>query len=281
MREGTDMSGSSQTSQLLRLDTPQGGIAYDVAGDGPLVLCVPGMGELRSSYRKIVPRLLEAGYRVVLMDLRGHGDSDATFSAYGDEATAADMVALITRLGGPALIVGNSMAAGSAVLVAATRPELVSGLVLIGGYVRDPRVSPVMRAVMRIAMAPLWAAATWKAFLPKLYAGAKPDDFADYLGKVVAALKRPGYARALSLTTRTRHKAAEEALPKVTAPALVLMGELDPDFPDPQAEATWTGTALSAEVVMVADSGHYPQSQQPTVVGDTIARFADRVTHRA
>ena len=39
------------------LDRPEGRIAYDVAGSGPLVVCVPGMGELRSSYRATVPAL--------------------------------------------------------------------------------------------------------------------------------------------------------------------------------------------------------------------------------
>jgi pimeloyl-ACP methyl ester carboxylesterase len=66
------------------------------------------------------------------MDLRGHGDSDASFAEYGDEATAGDIEALIAELGGPAVIVGNSLAAGSSVLVAAQHHELASGLVLIG-----------------------------------------------------------------------------------------------------------------------------------------------------
>jgi pimeloyl-ACP methyl ester carboxylesterase len=74
-----------------------------------------------------------AGYRVARTDLRGHGDSDATFSSYGDEETAADVTALICELGGPAVIVGNSMAAGSAVLAAAQHPGLVSDLVLVAG----------------------------------------------------------------------------------------------------------------------------------------------------
>jgi len=45
--------------------------------------------------------LREAGYRVARTDLRGHGDSDSTFTSYGDEDTAADVVALTDGLGGP------------------------------------------------------------------------------------------------------------------------------------------------------------------------------------
>ena len=70
---------TTQTSTLL-LARPEGRIGYDVTGDGPLVVCLPGMGELRSSYRFTVPALAAGGFRVATMDLRGHGDSDATFT---------------------------------------------------------------------------------------------------------------------------------------------------------------------------------------------------------
>ena len=103
-------------------------------------------------------------------DLRGHGDSDATFTSYGDEETAGDVIALIGELGGPAVVVGNSMGAGSAVLAAAQRPDLVSGLVLTGPFVRNPKTSGMQRLLLRVAMAPPWAAISWKSYLPKLYA---------------------------------------------------------------------------------------------------------------
>src|ERR671920_778598 len=96
------------------LQRPDGRIAFDVTGSGPLVVCVPGMGELRSSYRHNVDRWVTAGYRVATMDLRGHGDSDTTFSRYDDVATGTDVLALIEELGGPAVVVGNSMGAGAA-----------------------------------------------------------------------------------------------------------------------------------------------------------------------
>jgi pimeloyl-ACP methyl ester carboxylesterase len=44
-----------------------------------LVVLVPGMGDLRPSYRFLAPALKEAGYRVACTDLRG--DGDATFSS--------------------------------------------------------------------------------------------------------------------------------------------------------------------------------------------------------
>jgi pimeloyl-ACP methyl ester carboxylesterase len=259
------------------LSHPEGRIAYEVDGVGPLVVLVPGMGDLRAAYRFLAPMLRNTGYRVACTDLRGHGDSDTTFTSYGDVETGSDVIALIEELGGPAVIAGNSMAAGSAVFAAAERPDLVSGLVLIGPFVRNGKVSTLQRLLLRVAMARAWAPTSWKAYMPKLYAGQRPADFDNYRARVVAQLRRPGYAKAFSLTTRTSHDESEARLTAVSAPTLVLMGEKDPDFPDPKAEADWIGDTLSAEVVMVPDAGHYPQSQRPDITTDAVLRFLKAV----
>src|SRR5271163_4412292 len=96
---------SVQTTSYL--SRPKGRIGYDIAGDGPLVVLVPGMGDLRAAYRFLAPALRNAGYRVACTDLRGHGDSDTTFTSYGDVETASDILALIDELDGPAVVVGN------------------------------------------------------------------------------------------------------------------------------------------------------------------------------
>ena len=266
----TDITAEAESLYVAR---PQGRIAYDVGGEGPLVVLVPGMGDLRTAYRFLTPALRGAGYRVACTDLRGHGDSDATFNSYGDVETADDIIALIDDLQGPAVIVGNSMGAGSAVIVAAQRPDLVLGLVLVGPFVRNPKTSALQRVLMRIAMARPWVATVWKAYLPKLYAGRRPVDFAEYRASVIASIRRPGYARAFSLTTRTSHAPAEARLGDVATPTLVVMGVQDPDFKDPHAEADWIAKTLHGDVVMVSEAGHYPQSQQPDVTSEAILRF--------
>src|SRR5579859_2032941 len=194
-----------------------GRIAYDVDGEGPLVVLIPGMGDLRSTYRFLAPVLRSAGYRVASTDLRGQGDSDTTFSAYGDVETAGDALALIEELGGPAVIVGNSLGAAVAVLIAADHPDLAKGLVLVGPFVRNGKVSVMQRVIQRVAMTPIWAASVWKSYLPKLYAGQRPADFEAYRGQVIAGLRRPGYAKAFSRTTRASHDPAEARLGDVTA----------------------------------------------------------------
>jgi pimeloyl-ACP methyl ester carboxylesterase len=263
------------------LDRPEGRIAYDIEGTGPLVVLVPGMGDLRGAYRFLAPALRDAGYRVACTDLRGHGDSDTTFTSYGDADTATDVIALIEALGGLAIVIGNSMAAGSAVLVAAERSEVVAGLALLGPFVRDPKTSPLQHLMLRMAMARPWAAASWKAYMPKLYAGQRPTDFDTYRSQVIASIRRPGHAKAFSLTTRTSHAEAEASLAAVSTPTLVVMGEQDPDFPDPRAEADWIAQALGGEVVMVPEAGHYPQSQRADITTPAIVAFVGRVTARA
>lgn len=279
MTSSSDSVSDAATRYLAR---PEGRIGYDVPGSGPLLVLVPGMGELRSSYRHLTPLLVEAGYRVATTDLRGHGDSDTSFSSYGDLATAGDISALIADLGGSAVIVGNSLVAGAAVIVAAEHPEQVTGLVLVGPFVRNPPVSAITRALFRAMMAPLWIASVWKSYMPTLYAGQKPADFEQYRTAVIASLRRPAYGKAFSLTTRqTDHDPAEAALDAVAAPALVVMGDRDPDFRDPAAEARWIGDAVKGEVVMVAEAGHYPHAQQPDITADAVLRFLERVTHGA
>jgi pimeloyl-ACP methyl ester carboxylesterase len=259
------------------LDRGEGCIAYDVAGAGPLVLCVPGMGELRSSYRYNVTALVESGYRVATVDLRGHGDSDATFSSYDDLATASDLEALVEHLGGPAIVIGNSMGAAAAVLAAASRPDLVAGLVLVGPFVRDAPTNAFAKLALRLAMAGPWARASWASYLSKLYPGRRPADFAEHRSLIVETMRQPGHTRAFSETTRTSHGQAEERLSEVKSPVLVVMGDRDPDFSDPAAEAEWISRRLSGQILVVPGAGHYPQAEYPELVNPALIEFTQRV----
>lgn len=233
------------------------------------------MGDLRATYRYLVPALVDAGYRVATMDLRGHGDSDATFSCYDDEAVADDALALAAELSPNATVtlVGNSMGAAAAVIAAARRPEAIANLILIGPFVRNPPTSRLMLLVFRVLMAPLWNRWVWAAYLPTLYAGTRPADFDSYRRLVSAALARPGHARAFARTTQTSHDSAETALDAVAAQTLIVMGSQDPDFADPGAEAIWIARRLNGHPLVVPNAGHYPQSQRPDLVNPAIVAF--------
>lgn len=275
------MPNAVSSNSVQYLSRPGGNLAYEVSGEGPLVVCLPGMGELRSVWRHTVPALVGAGYRVATLDLRGHGDSDATFSRYDDVAAGEDALALVAQLGGPAVLVGNSMGAGAAAWAAAEDPDSVTGLVLVGPFVRDPQLNPVLTLLFRVLMGGPWAARAWTAYLPKLYPGRRPADLDGHVFAIQESMGRPGHRKAFTATTRTSHAPVEARLPEVSAPALVIMGERDPDFPDPAAEARFVATALSGELVLVPEAGHYPQVEYPEAVNPSLLGFLGKVAPHA
>jgi len=255
------------------LQRPEGRLAYDLVGDGPLVVCAPGMGDLRSEYRYITPELVASGYRVASMDLRGHGDSDATFDRYDDVATGGDLLALIRELGGPAVVIGNSMSAGAAVWAAAEEPERICGLVLIGPFVREVPVGKLATLAFRAVMLPPWSSMAWNAYYQRLFPSRPPTDIDEHRKRIRESMRRPGHARAFRKTTHTSHAPAEARLDDVRAPVLVVMGADDPDFPDPEAEARLIADHLNAQVCLVPGAGHYPQAEYPEIVAPTIVEF--------
>jgi pimeloyl-ACP methyl ester carboxylesterase len=270
---------------LQYVQRPEGRIAYEITGEGPLVVCMPGMGDLRSSYRFFAPALAAQGYRVASVDLRGHGDSDATFTAYDDAAAGTDLLAVIEALGGPAVLVGNSMAAGAAVLAAAEQPGSVTGLVLIGPFVREVPIPAWQRIALRLALVKPWGPAAWTGYYPKFFADHRPPDLADHQARIRENLRKPGHWKAFVATTHTSHAVVEPRLGRVRVPSLVVMGERDPDFPDPAAEARLVverlgGGKVQNEGLMVPGSGHYPQVDSPEVVVPAVTEFIGRVFNR-
>ena len=228
-----------------------------------------------------MPALVDAGFRVATMDLRGHGDSDATFERYDDVAAGQDALALVAHLGGPAVIVGNSMGAGAAAWAAAEQPSAVAGVVLVGPFVRNAPMNPLLVVLFRLLMGGPWAGRAWTAYLPSLYPGERPADFDEHRAEVAASLRKPGHGKAFRATTRTSHAPVQERLHQVEAPVLVVMGERDPDFADPAAERSGSASKLIAQVLMVAGSGHYPQVQQPQVVNPALVSFCREAFGRA
>jgi pimeloyl-ACP methyl ester carboxylesterase len=258
------------------LDRGEGRIAYDVRGDGPLIVCVPGMGDLRQVYRFLVPDLVAAGYRVATMDLRGHGASDPGFSRYGDAAAGRDALALIAHLGGPAVIVGSSMGAGAAVWAAAEAPDAVAGVALLGPFVRGGPTG-LAALMFRLALLKPWGPAVWHSYYAKFYPGRPPADLDAHRAAIRTSLRRAAHWRSFVRTARAGHADAAARLGEVRAPALVVMGDKDPDWKDPVAEARWIASTLDAELLVVPGCGHYPMTEYPDVANPAVVAFAARV----
>ena len=101
------------------------------------MICVRSVVDLRGEYRCLAPELASAGYRVLCMDVRGHGETSTPWSDYSVGAIGSDILALIRHLdSGPAVVIGTSMAGGAGIWAAAEAPELVRSLVLIDTFYR-------------------------------------------------------------------------------------------------------------------------------------------------
>ncbi|MBO4269708.1 alpha/beta fold hydrolase [Microbispora triticiradicis] len=270
-------------TQFLKIG--DGEIAYDVIGEGPLVVLVPGMGDSRRAYRFLAPVLAAAGYRVAAMDLRGHGESSLGWGSYTRTDTANDIVALIEHLGGPAVVVGHSFAGGAATIAAARRPELVGALVEIGPFTRPqrPDLGGLLRdSAYRRGMTLLMGAAIfrsiglWRSYLGHAYPGVRPADWADYLTALSDDLGRPGRMAVLSAMGTSAPKDAGAHLGGIRCAALVVMGSRDPDWADPRAEADGVVAGMPAglgRVAMIDGAGHYPHAQYPGEVAAAVLAF--------
>ncbi len=253
-----------------------GTLAYDDQGDGPLVILAPGLGDLRQEYRFLAPALVDAGYRVVSVDLRGHGGSSVGWRDYSRKAAGADLLALIDHLdAGPATLVGNSFAAAPAVWAAAERPEAIEGLVLIGPFVLPQPDKPVMQALMRVLFRGPWKVAAWSSYYGTLFPTRKPADFAAYRAALRANLAEPGRFEAVRSMMLSNEPDIAGRLGEVETPVLVVMGSKDPDFADPADEARRLATGLRGEVVLVEGAGHYPHAEMPDATTPSVLAFLD------
>ena len=272
------------------LDLEGGRIAYDLTGSGPLVVLSHGIGDRRQAYRFLAPVLAQAGYRVVTADLRGHGESSMGWkSVTGTEAItrtdiAGDLLALIRRLGGPAVIVGHSISGGAATIAAAEQPDLVSGIVEINPFTRTQkldlggllRVRRYRRGLTRLTGTQLFhSLGLWLRYLDVAYP-AKPADYAGYIAALAAKLREPGRMAEFMKTGKSTPADAGARLPSIGCPALVIMGTLDPDFADPRAEGEAIVAAMPSglgTVAMVDGAGHYPHAQSPDEVAALVLPF--------
>jgi pimeloyl-ACP methyl ester carboxylesterase len=262
-----------------------GRIAYDVTGDGPLVVLSHGMGENRTSWRFLAPVLAGAGYRVAAVDLRGHGESSRGWASYSRTDTAGDLIAVICELGGPAVIIGQSFSGGSATIAAATRPDLITAIVEVDPFTRPATISlPALLASSRyrrgglllMAVAATGSARLWARYLDVAYPVVKPADWDQWLAALTTELRESGSIKSARKMGMSTPSDARAKLPGVRCPVLVVMGTLDPDWPDPEAEAAAIVGLLPqvpARYVMIEGAGHYPNAQFPQAVSGAVLPF--------
>jgi pimeloyl-ACP methyl ester carboxylesterase len=262
---------------LEHLNIGEGTIAYDVTGTGPLVVLAHGMGDSRHSYRFIAPELVAAGYRVANVDIRGCGESSTGWSSYTRTDIAGDLVAVARHVGGPAVIVGQSISGGAATIAAATAPDVIVGIVELApftrkqsfdlvGVLRNRHVRAGMTQLSRVMMTGSLKA--WMTYLD-IAIPAKPVDWARERARIETTLAQPERMKALRAMTKTTPADAGDQLARVACPVLIIEGSADPDWADPRSEGEKIIDDLPdglGTVEVIEGAGHYPHTETPAHV---------------
>jgi pimeloyl-ACP methyl ester carboxylesterase len=104
----------------------------------------------------------------------------------------------------------------------------------------------------------------------------KPADWDTWLAALQENLRTDGRMKAAQKMGMAKPTDAAAQLPNVRCPALVVMGRLDPDWPDTEAEAATIVELLPQGIgryVMIDGAGHYPHAQFPEQVAAAILAF--------
>lgn len=210
-------------------------VAYQVMGDGPIdIVMVPGVvshiefGHELPGYTAFLRRLATFA-RVITFDKRGQGLSDRITGAPSLEQRMDDVRAVMEAAGSKrAAVVGFSEGCAMSALFAATYPELVSHLVLCGGFVRSADRASLAELEERIAR----AAAGWgRGILIHTVAPSQagnPEAVAQ-AGKFERLSASPGAVKAIMLLNTLID--VGPILPSVRVPTLVLHRRTDLQVP--------------------------------------------------
>jgi pimeloyl-ACP methyl ester carboxylesterase len=269
------MKDSQGSADVAYLEVSGGRLAYEEHGPetGPLVIGLHGMGDSRASFRFLTPLLVAAGYRVVVVDGRGHGDSSDGWADHSQQAAGGDLVALVRKLGGPATVIGNSSGAGAAAFAAAATDQ-ISSLILISTFPEPPRLNPFLRAAQGLV---LRSPRLWGIYFRSLFVTEKPSDLDVYIRNLRASLHRPGGMRAVRELIAPGDRPWREVAAEITAPVLIVHGSKDPDYPDAEAAARASQALLSSaaavRIEMIEGAGHYPHAEMPDRTAGPILEF--------
>jgi len=274
-------------------------------GRGDLLVLCHGFPELAFSWRRQVPALTEAGFRVVVPDLRGYGASSAPVEVEGYDVVSlcGDLCGLLDALGEQeATFVGHDWGAWLAWQLAVLHPARVRAVAALSvPFVpRAPAPPlPIMRRHLgedfyivwfqRPGVADTALAADVRRTLttsrqwtsqwaeevgsePRLPTWMSEQELAVYID----AFERTGFTGGLNWyrnIDRNWELTAPVAARGVSQPALFLTGERDPvrSFMPAEAMRGWVSD-LRAEVV-VPGAGHWVQQEAPEAVNSALLEF--------
>jgi pimeloyl-ACP methyl ester carboxylesterase len=134
---------------MARVNVDGLGIEYEATGQGRPVVLLHGFPDSARLWRHQVPALAEAGFQVIVPDLRGYGRSDKPegVEAYSLPFLAADVMAVLGDLGiARAHLVGHDWGAALAWGIASLAPDTVDHLAVLSvGHPATFRRTPLQR----------------------------------------------------------------------------------------------------------------------------------------
>lgn len=236
--------------------SPAGPQTVFVGGSGPTVVLLHGAGHQAGGWAPVVPSL--AGrYRLVVPDLAGHGESAPAAGPIRTEELVAALEAVLgtCTADGPVTVVGNSLGAWMAMLLAARLPERVGRVVAVNGgalLAAPGRVNlmPRTREEARTAMAQLRDPAS-----PRV-----PDNVLDDL--VRQADTSPIARLAAGAAGATAFLLGEDDLRKLRLPVRLVWGASD-ELMTLDYARRMAGLLPDAEVIPVERCGHIPHQEAP------------------
>jgi len=238
---------------------------------GPVVVLLHGLGSSCRDW-EFQEVALEDRYRVVAVDLPGHGESTSR-RPVTIESMADDVAAVLAEIDGqPAHVVGLSLGACVALRLGLQAPAQVRSLTLVNPFARVQPTGPrdVARLLLRLAMlgvAPMRmvGAHVARGLFPW------PEQRALYEAAVssLGATSRRGYAASLRALANFDARGQVAAIRR---PTLVVAG--DRDGMVPLAPKLCLAAAIpSARIVVVAASGHATPYDQPATFNRILLEF--------
>lgn len=260
-------------------------VHYVDAGRGPLVVLLHGFPEFSYSWRKQIPALAAAGFRVVAPDLRGYNESSKPqhVADYRLANVAGDIAGLIERLGAPCVLAGHDWGASVAWVVAMRRPEVLRKLVAIN----IPHPAPLLRQIRRSKrqkLKLLYQLYFQPPLLPELLMPFVMPIVMRRMGRFTREDIRTyreswrgfdtrramcNYYRAL----RRFRGELSRSIARVDVPTLLIWSEHEPVV---MREATedFDEWVPNLRIARVADAGHFVQTDQPDIVNELLIDFA-------
>ena len=228
-----------------------------------------------------------AGYHVVALDSRGHGDSDRAPNAdYAVETLTADVLHVLDAIGGPVVLIGASMGGLTGILVAdSAGPDKVTGLVLVDVVPRyektgSARIRDFMLGNIDGFGSLEEAADAVAAYLPYRNKPRSPEGLKKNLrlrdGRWYWHWD-PAFMTAPGDDPELRTENFEHAAMDLKIPILLIRGKLS-DVVSPEGVRHFLATVPRAEFVELSNAGHTAAGDDNDAFSDAVVDFVRRVT---